>query len=692
MPKKGGTQLKARGNQKRGVGGGGGPGGGALLQAQEGYTQQKDAWKRRQNAAAAVRKEESAFSKLDQNTLESLTLHAIYTELKRPIDVRLTRFESAEPQAEVPRTQVPRSIGGDAPVASSSSSEIDPASGPSTPRKTSSSKATRLSLPKKPKWSTDLTAHAVQANEAEVFRQWLHKTDAQMFDAFMPSLKGKEKDTEYEDEAPGSLVATIDRERDDPTKTRVPSLFERNLTVYQQLWRVIGRSHILLVLLDVRCPPLHLPPSLVEYLLGASQAHSSKRRTVLVLTKADLVSPELVKAWEQWLSQKYPMWDVVSTSSYMKREAGEGQGRRMRFTSYLSPDSRTDLLNAIEASYNRLLSPPPGVSADAEKLRAWKERRQEEEKNMQSWEKLGAVDFDRIRQQSSESAGENAPQNTAELGYEHAKKQGTAADLVIGLIGQPNVGKSSLMNALLGAQKVRASKTPGKTKHYQTHLLLNRQEGADPRKTSRVMLCDSPGLVFPSLVGMEQQVLCGILPISQMQAASSCIEFVGHRMPLEKALDVAQEVESHTRSAKLTAFSILEALAHKLNFKTAKAGRPDTNRVANLVMRSLAEGKIKWAFAPPTENTEHALTANGIWLPEQQLAADQLFAQEEQHEAENSEDDDESAGEKKAKVAFKEEVESRELSDPPSSDSDASYSDAEEVTTHQSRFAALQIE
>lgn len=62
--------------------------------------------------------------------------------------------------------------------------------------------------------------------------------------------------------------------------------------------------------------------------------------------------------------------------------------------------------------------------------------------------------------------------------------------------GEPNVGKSSTMNALLGAHRVAVSSHPGRTKHYQTHLL-----------TKRLMLCDCPGLVFPRLdVALPLQV------------------------------------------------------------------------------------------------------------------------------------------------------------------------------------------
>lgn len=58
----------------------------------------------------------------------------------------------------------------------------------------------------------------------------------------------------------------------------------------------------------------------------------------------------------------------------------------------------------------------------------------------------------------------------------------------IGLTGYPNVGKSSVINAVLGKKKVGVASMPGKTKHFQTLKL-----------TDVVTLCDCPGLVFPKI-------------------------------------------------------------------------------------------------------------------------------------------------------------------------------------------------
>ena len=43
----------------------------------------------------------------------------------------------------------------------------------------------------------------------------------------------------------------------------------------------------------------------------------------------------------------------------------------------------------------------------------------------------------------------------------------TSKVLTIGMLGQPNAGKSSLINSLMGKRVVSVSKTPGHTKHFQ---------------------------------------------------------------------------------------------------------------------------------------------------------------------------------------------------------------------------------
>ena len=95
------------------------------------------------------------------------------------------------------------------------------------------------------------------------------------------------------------------------------------------------------------------------------------------------------------------------------------------------------------------------------------------------------------------------------------------AKLVVGLVGYPNVGKSSTINALLGEKKVSVSSTPGKTKHFQTiHL------------SPTIVLCDCPGLVFPQFATTKAALVCdGVLPIDQMREYTGPIGLVVKRIP-----------------------------------------------------------------------------------------------------------------------------------------------------------------
>jgi large subunit GTPase 1 len=99
----------------------------------------------------------------------------------------------------------------------------------------------------------------------------------------------------------------------------------------------------------------------------------------------------------------------------------------------------------------------------------------------------------------------------------------TPPKLTVGLVGYPNVGKSSTINALVGAKKVSVSSTPGKTKNFQTiHL------------SDTMVLCDCPGLVFPQFAGTNAEMICdGVLPIDQMREFTAPVDLVTRRIPQE---------------------------------------------------------------------------------------------------------------------------------------------------------------
>ena len=130
--------------------------------------------------------------------------------------------------------------------------------------------------------------------------------------------------------------------------------------------------------------------------------------------------------------------------------------------------------------------------------------------------------------------------------------------IVVGLVGYPNVGKSSTINSLLGEKKVSVSSTPGKTKHFQTiHL------------SESIVLCDCPGLVFPQFAATKADLVCdGVLPIDQLREYTGPTALVVKRIPKE-VLEATYGLCIKTKSVddggdgQVTPSSFLKAYASK---------------------------------------------------------------------------------------------------------------------------------
>lgn len=264
-------------------------------------------------------------------------------------------------------------------------------------------------FPKRPDWSYEMSKEKLDFNENKSFRDFMQQIEKCHYD--------EKKQLSY---------------------------CELNLETWRQLWRVLELSDIFLVIVDIRYPTLMFPPSLYNYVreLGKDM--------ILVLNKIDLATPETVVAWRCYFKEKYPNIHIVTFTSYPGSEPGTANKtlqRRRRFGK---------LRMAIHGA-QRIQEKCAEIVRNAPvDLTSWREKIESELVRCST----GAEEEDDDDDAALEVEEEAMMEDDRQFDFRKLEKFKDGI-LTIGCLGFPNVGKSSLMNALMGRKVVSVSRTPG---------------------------------------------------------------------------------------------------------------------------------------------------------------------------------------------------------------------------------------
>ncbi|KAF3770669.1 P-loop containing nucleoside triphosphate hydrolase protein [Cryphonectria parasitica EP155] len=340
--------------------------------------------------------------------------------------------------------------------------------------------------------------------------------------------------------------------------------FERNLEVWRQLWRVIERSELVVQIVDARNPLMFRSEDLEHYVKDVDQ----RKENLLLINKADMMTYKQRKAWANYLKGAkiaYRFFSAQLAKEYNElREEDEGE----------EEDEEEDD------------QAPPSSSRAAE------DEAEEEDGDVDK----AAQDGDApVSEEDDEDTRIMTVEELESIFLQHAPANSSADHkITIGLVGYPNVGKSSTINALVGAKKVSVSSTPGKTKHFQTiHL------------SDRVVLCDCPGLVFPNFATTKAELVCnGVLPIDQLREFTGPGALVAKRIP-KSFLEALYGITIHMRPLEEggtgvpTSQELLRAYARARGFATTGQGNPDESRAARYILKDYVNGKLLWVEPPP---------------------------------------------------------------------------------------------
>jgi nuclear GTP-binding protein len=161
----------------------------------------------------------------------------------------------------------------------------------------------------------------------------------------------------------------------------------------------------------------------------------------------------------------------------------------------------------------------------------------------------------------------------------HADKK----QISVGMVGYPNVGKSSLINTLRKKKVCKVAPIPGETKVWQYITLMK-----------KIYLIDCPGIVYPSEDTEVDIVLKGVVRIENIKEPQDPIPEVLRRVK------IGYLKRTYELNAWKDPTDFLSQIARKTG-KLLKGGEPDLNTVAKRVLNDWLRGRLPYFTLPPED-------------------------------------------------------------------------------------------
>ncbi|XP_066994987.2 guanine nucleotide-binding protein-like 3 homolog [Anabrus simplex] len=158
----------------------------------------------------------------------------------------------------------------------------------------------------------------------------------------------------------------------------------------------------------------------------------------------------------------------------------------------------------------------------------------------------------------------------------------------VGIVGLPNVGKSSIINSLKRSRACSVGATPGVTRNMQQVQL-----------DSKIKLIDSPGIVFAS-PEINSEAAIALKNAVRVEALADPI--TPANAILQRA-DKHQLMQLYTLAEYKSPEEFFPMLAKRMG-RFKKRGIPDSKVAARTLIEDWNRGRIRYYTVPPEDNTD----------------------------------------------------------------------------------------